>query len=103
MALARTCAPEQAEFYWKGALRLNATYNPGEEEVFTCAVLYLHLSRYSYLSRDAEEGKRLHAHAYEILAKKKTQFLIPGVGTYIFDGIRARLLDIGVAALPTSM
>lgn len=48
MTLARSCAPQQAQLHWQEALRLNEAYNPCEEEVFTCAVIYLNLSWLSY-------------------------------------------------------
>ncbi|KAH8759459.1 hypothetical protein F5883DRAFT_365114, partial [Diaporthe sp. PMI_573] len=43
MAPARSCPSGQSMPYWKEALRLNKAYNPSEEEVFTCAVIYLNL------------------------------------------------------------
>ncbi|KZL78865.1 hypothetical protein CI238_13193 [Colletotrichum incanum] len=96
IALARTYPPGQAETYWREALRLNAEYNPSEEEVFTCAIIYLHLSWLDHCSGKMEEAQNMYAYAQKILCKRRPEYLLPGVGTYVFDDIQYKLQRTGL-------
>ncbi|KAK1521588.1 hypothetical protein CABS01_16518 [Colletotrichum abscissum] len=91
IALARTYPDGQAEPQWRNALRLNAEYNPSEEEVFTCAIIYLHLSWLSYCSGELNGAQNMYACAGKVLNRRRPEYLLPGVGTYVFDEIQCKL------------
>ncbi|KAK1659833.1 hypothetical protein BDP55DRAFT_505367, partial [Colletotrichum godetiae] len=84
IALARTYPNGQSESHWRNALRLNAEYNPSEEEVFTCAIIYLHLSWFSYCSGELNGAQKMYACAEKVLHRRRPEYLLPGVGTYVF-------------------
>ncbi|KAK2006150.1 hypothetical protein LZ32DRAFT_596043 [Colletotrichum eremochloae] len=102
IALARTYPPGQAERYWSDALRLNADYNPSEEEVFTCAVIYLHLSWLSYCSGEMDGAQNMSACAEKILCNRRPEYLLPGIGTYVFDDIQHKLQIAGFGQYRTT-
>ncbi|KAH8743624.1 hypothetical protein F5883DRAFT_512232 [Diaporthe sp. PMI_573] len=91
MTLARSCPSSQSMTYWKEALRLNKAYNPDEEEVFTCAVIYLNLSWLSYSEGQLELGQEMHARAGEVLQRRRPQYLMPGIGTYVYEDTLCKL------------
>ncbi|KAI7783468.1 hypothetical protein LA080_011815 [Diaporthe eres] len=91
MTLARLCPSSQSMTYWREALRLNKAYNPDEEEVFTCAVIYLNLSWLSYSEGQLELGREMHARAGEILQERSPQYLMPGIGTYVYKDTWSKL------------
>ncbi|KPM42306.1 hypothetical protein AK830_g4274 [Neonectria ditissima] len=86
---------EDAAKRWAQVLHWNAFYNPREEEVFTCGVAYLFLhASFHRLERPGESSTSLQQ-AINVLGKKQPQFLIPGLGTYIFSKAKhlAHMLD----------
>jgi ATP/maltotriose-dependent transcriptional regulator MalT len=85
IAWARISPIEEAEGRWNSALRQNKVYNPFEEDVFTCAVIHLCISSVRFGLGDVTGGRAAFKAAKVILDKKRPQFLIPGVGTYVFD------------------
>ncbi|OAA68082.1 hypothetical protein SPI_00277 [Niveomyces insectorum RCEF 264] len=87
IALARITSQFEAETHWQEALRLNAFYNPAEEEVYTCGVIYLHLSHIRHVRGDFFSAASMFNHGMNIISKKRPNHLIPGIGTYIFDEI----------------
>lgn len=91
MTLARSCPSGQSMTYWREALRLNKAYNPDEEEVFTCAVIYLNLSWLSYCEGQLELEQEMHARAGEVLQRRRPQYLMPGIGTYVFEDTLCKL------------
>lgn len=91
MTLARSCTPEQSRPHWREALRLNEAYNPSEEEVFTCAVIYLNLSWLSYCEGELGLGRDMSARAREVLKKRRPEYLLPGIGTYVYDDSLCKL------------
>lgn len=70
---------------WYNAFRWNKRYSPSEEDVFTCGVILLFISLTYFKLGDADESWASFSRAAEIISKKKPQFLIPGVGTHLYD------------------
>ncbi|KAJ4248067.1 hypothetical protein NW762_012837 [Fusarium torreyae] len=80
--------PTDAVPRWLDVLRWNRHYNPYEEEVFTCGVVYLALAnRWCELEQQSIASTYFQRSA-QVLAHKRRQFLIPGLGTYILCEIR---------------
>ncbi|EEQ84791.2 uncharacterized protein BDCG_08060 [Blastomyces dermatitidis ER-3] len=85
IALARLSrGPEEARKRWEDVLTWNRYYNPSEEEVFTCGVVYLFLCAAWYKLGDTAKSVESFQNAMQVLRRKRVQFLIPGVGTYLF-------------------
>lgn len=76
--------PEEEISRWVDVLNWNRFYNPHEEEVFTCGAVYIIIC--SLFLRLGNWGAGLHYYrkGTNVLARKERQFLIPGLGTYIF-------------------
>ncbi len=91
IASARISLPSEAEQRWRLALLQNKVYNPFEEEVFTCGVIYLFICCIQLGFGDADKGREAFHHAAEVICRKRPQYLIPGVGTYLFDFVRQEL------------
>lgn len=91
MTLARAGPSGQSVIYWREALRLNKAYNPYEEEVFTCAVIYLNLSWLSYCEGQSDQGQKTYAQASKVLQRKRPEYLLPGIGTYVYDDTLCKL------------
>ncbi|OBT55414.1 hypothetical protein VE04_03611 [Pseudogymnoascus sp. 24MN13] len=72
---------------WNDVLVWNRYYNPLEEEVFTCAVVYLFLCITSYNLGDIDQSVESFNKAVRVVDGKGPQFLIPGVGTYLFHSV----------------
>lgn len=91
---------------WKDVLAWNRRYNPGEEEVFTCGVVYLFLClTWHSLGYMAESTENLQM-AIKVLREKRPQFLIPGIGTYLFYDVNyqlRRLVDKGYLQLSDNL
>jgi tetratricopeptide (TPR) repeat protein len=94
IALARISSLSETEGRWSAALLQNAIYNPFEEEVFTCAVIYLFISFVRFELKHVDQSKEAFSHARDIIGKRRPQFLIPGIGTYLFDYIRLQLQSV---------
>jgi tetratricopeptide (TPR) repeat protein len=88
IALARISPLFEAEVRWNEALNLNKKYNPFEEEAFTCGLIYLFICSTRLKLENLDESKAAFNHAVEVFRKRRPQFLIPGVGTYLFDDVQ---------------
>lgn len=82
---------EEARKRWEDILIWNRFYNPSEEEVFTCAVVYHYLCDIWYKLGDIDKGMESFQNAMQVLRRKQIQFLIPGIGTYLFHDARERI------------
>ncbi|KAF2189903.1 hypothetical protein K469DRAFT_50042 [Zopfia rhizophila CBS 207.26] len=100
IALARISPPCEAEKRWTNALNLNRRYNPFEEEVFTCGLIYLFICTIRLQLGDLEGSKAAFARAAEVVRTKSPQFLIPGVGTYLFDHVQYQMESLAGWKLP---
>ena len=96
IAWARVSPPSEATARWRAAIECNHRYNPVEEEVFTCGVIYMFISLSCYNNNDADGCKAAIQRAREILGRKCKQFLIPGIGTYMYDFVRRELAQAGI-------
>lgn len=76
---------------WNDVLVWNKCYNPLEEEVFTCGVVYLFLCITSYNLGDIDQSMESFNKAMRVIDGKGPQFLIPGVGTYLFHSVSGRV------------
>ncbi|KAJ5917527.1 hypothetical protein N7466_011081 [Penicillium verhagenii] len=72
---------------WSDVLAWNKFYNPLEEEVFTCCVAYHAISNALNALGNTIESSENFCKATEISRRRSFQFLIPGVGTYIYDQV----------------
>ncbi|KAF2191261.1 hypothetical protein K469DRAFT_367754 [Zopfia rhizophila CBS 207.26] len=100
IALARISPPCEAENRWTDALNLNRRYNPFEEEVFTCGLIYLFICIIRLQFGDLEGSEAAFARAAEVVRTKSPQFLIPGVGTYLFDHAQYQMESVAGWKLP---
>lgn len=91
IGLARISPPVEAESRWVEVLELGRRYNPEEEEVFTVAFVHLCICVVRLQHRNIAGAKEEFAHAAAICRTKIPQFLIPGVGTYLFDDVKYRI------------
>lgn len=81
----------EEERQWTSALLWNRAYNPLEEEVFTCGVIYLFMGLARYRQGNVDGSNESLARAHQVLTTQKRRFLIPGMGTYMFDYIRSTI------------
>jgi hypothetical protein len=100
IALARISPPSESETRWIQALNLGRIYNPLEEEVFTVALIHLFICTARLERGDMEGGKAAFDYAEEICRAKHRQFLIPGVGTYLFDDVQCQIESLAGWKLP---
>ncbi|ORY02130.1 hypothetical protein BCR34DRAFT_667768 [Clohesyomyces aquaticus] len=100
IAWARISPPCEAEERWMAALHQNKTYNPSEDEVFTCGVIYLFISSARLQLGMVEESRVSFNQAIEVISRKKPQFLIPGIGTYLFNSVTSDLWSRAGWSLP---
>ncbi|OJD10139.1 hypothetical protein ACJ73_09922, partial [Blastomyces percursus] len=97
IAFARVApTPEDALKRWEDVLLWNGVYNPLEEEVFTCGVVYLFLCVTWYKLGDIDKGADCFQNAMQVIERKQRQFLIPGMGTYLFHDVRNQIQSIPV-------
>lgn len=87
IALARISPLSEAEGRWSDALYWNRRYNPVEEEVFTCGVVYLFICSIRFKLGNLDGSRIAFNHATKVLYGKLPQFLIPGVGTYLSESV----------------
>ncbi|KAI0426283.1 hypothetical protein F5Y09DRAFT_319359 [Xylaria sp. FL1042] len=88
IALARVSPnPETALRGWMDVLAWNKFYNPEEQEVFTCGVVHLFLCITWHEIGNIEESTQSFYRALDVFSKKHPQFLIPGIGTYLFHDV----------------
>lgn len=85
-------APEAVE-RWNAVLDQHNMYK-FEEDMFGCGVVHLFISFEHFQSQDVSRSKAAFDHAVEICSRKRPQFLIPGLGTYLFYSIRAKLQSV---------
>ncbi|KAM5359593.1 hypothetical protein ACJZ2D_014356 [Fusarium nematophilum] len=88
--------PEEAVSRWTDVLNWNKLYNPDEEEVFTCGAIYIVLCSLCLDLGNQEAGLDFFRRGTNVLGRKERQFLLPGIGTYIF---RAACAGIGLHGL----
>jgi tetratricopeptide (TPR) repeat protein len=100
IALARISAPSERVVRWQTAYHWNKIYNPSEEDVFTCGVIYLFISLAHFTLGDKHESSASFDRASEIISRKEPQFLMPGVGTYLYDFARRELWSAAGWQLP---
>lgn len=91
IAMARVSVAAEAEHFWNAALAQNRTYNPKEEEVFTCAVIYLHISLLQFQRGYVEGANMAYERAINVLHRRRPRYIIPGLATYVFDEVRTEL------------
>ncbi len=100
IARARISQLDEAERHWHAVLLQNRAYNPLEEEVFTCGVIYLFMSSARFQLGDIDGSRATFKKAVEVIRKKRPQFLMPGIGTYLFDNVKLELLSRAGWTLP---
>lgn len=76
-------------------MRWNRKYNP-IEEVFTCGLAYLFICSVRLQIGDVDGGKAALERAMSVVSRRRPQFLIPGVGTYLYDSVRLQIELYGV-------
>ena len=103
IARARISPLSQAEGCWTDVLTWNRTYNPFEEEVFTCGLAYLFICCIRFQLRNLDGSRAAFDHAMEVIGGKMLQFLIPGVGTYLFDSVRLQIKLMAGWVLPGNL
>lgn len=91
IAWARISPLSEAEERWSEALRWNRKYNPFEEEVFTCGLVYLFICSIRFQLGNLDGIRAVFNRAMEVISRKRPQFLIPGVGTYLLDSVRLQI------------
>ncbi|KAF2871072.1 hypothetical protein BDV95DRAFT_53848 [Massariosphaeria phaeospora] len=100
IARARISHLNEAEGCWMAALDQNSLYNPGEEDVFTCGIIYLFVSLTRLQLGRVEESKHAFRQAREVISRKQPQYLIPGIGTYLFHYVTSELQSRAGWTLP---
>lgn len=100
IARARISQLDEAERHWHAVLLQNRAYNPLEEEVFTCGVIHLFISSVRLQLGDIDGSRATFGEAVEVIRKKRPQFLMPGIGTYLFDNVRSDLQSRAGWVLP---
>ena len=100
IALARISPLSEAEVRWNEALNLNRKYNPSEEEVFTCGLIHLFICSTRLQLGNLEGSKAAFNHAVEVFRTRGPQFLIPGVGTYLFEDVQRQIKSLAGWILP---
>lgn len=84
IAMARMSSSlEEEAMRWKSVLDWNRYYNPLEEEVFTCGVVYLLLYVVWHRLGEIHTSLQFLHKAKQVLRRKKRQYLIPGLGSYL--------------------
>jgi hypothetical protein len=101
IARARISRLPEAERHWNAALLQNRAYNPLKEEVFTCGVIYLFISSVRFQLENLDGSRVFFRRAIEVLCRKKPQFLMPGVGTYLLDSVRSDLKSTASWMVPS--
>ena len=91
IAWARISPLSEAEERWSDVLKWNRKYNPFEEEVFTCGLVYLFICSIQFQLGNLDSGRAALNRAMEVISRKRPQFLIPGVGTYLYDSVRLQI------------
>ncbi|KAL9627437.1 MAG: hypothetical protein Q9164_007608, partial [Protoblastenia rupestris] len=91
IARARILPLSEAEICWKDALIFNRKYNPFEEEVFTCGLIYLFICSIRFQLKKFDASRVAFNRAMGIIGSKRPQFIIPGVGTYLFDSVQLQM------------
>jgi len=99
-ARARISPLSEAEGRWSDALNWNRKYNPLEEEVFTCGLVYLFICSIRFQLRNFHGSRAAFDRAMEIINGKMPQFLIPGFGTYLFDSVRLQIKSVAGWVMP---
>jgi len=100
MAWARISEPAEAVVRWQTAFQWNQIYNPSEEDVFTCGVIFLFISLAYFQVGDTDESWASFTRAAETISRKEPQFLMPGIGTYLYDFARRELWSLAGWLLP---
>ena len=100
IARARVSQLCEAEEQWNAALLQNKAYNPFEEEVFTCGVIYLFISFVRFQLDDVDGSRDYFKKASDVISTKRPQVLMPGMGTYLFDSVRSDLQSRAGFILP---
>ena len=100
IARARILPLSEAERCWKDALNYNRRYNPFEEDVFTCGLVYLFICSIRFQLGNLDTSRIAFNRAIGIIGSKRPQFLIPGVGTYLFDSVRLQIKSVATCLLP---
>lgn len=63
-------------------------------------MIYLFISFVRFQLGDIDGSRATFKNAGEVIRKKRPQFLMPGVGTYLFDNVRSELLSKAGWILP---
>jgi tetratricopeptide (TPR) repeat protein len=69
-------------------------------DVFTCGVIFLFISLAYFKLGNTDESWASFNRAAETISRKQPQFLIPGVGTYLYDFARRELWSLAGWLLP---
>ena len=85
-------APEAVE-RWNAVLDQHNMYK-FEEDMFGCGVVHLFIAFEHFQSQDVSRSKAAFDRAVKICSRKRPQFSIPGLGTYLFYSIRAKLQSV---------
>ena len=91
IAWARISPLSEAEERWSDVLKWNRKYNPVEEEVFTCGLVYLFICSIHFQLGNLDSGRAAFNRAMKVISRKRPQFLLPGVGTYLYDSVRLQI------------
>jgi tetratricopeptide (TPR) repeat protein len=91
IAWARISPESESVARWFAALHFNKSFNPAEEDVFGCGVIYLFISLAYLRNHDVDRSWAAFNRGTEIIRRKEPQFLIPGLGTYLYDFARGEI------------
>jgi hypothetical protein len=94
IALARISPLSEAKVRWNEALNLNRKYNPFEEKTFTYGLIYLFICSTRLKLKNLDGSKAAFNHAIEVFRKRRPQFLIPNVDTYLFDDVQCQIKSL---------
>ena len=78
IARARIGPLSAAEERWSDVLKWNRKYNPLEEEVFTCGLVYMFICSILFQLGNLHGSRAAFNRAMEVIGRKRPQFLIPG-------------------------
>jgi hypothetical protein len=79
-------------------IRSRRAYNPFEEDVFTCGLIYLFICSIRLQLGNLDGSKAAFDHAAEVVRKQRPQFLIPDVKRFSRSGKRMKTMQIGQEA-----
>jgi len=90
----------EAEDNWTAALLQNKIYHPFEEEGLICVLIDLFISSIQFQCGNSDGSQDMFPQAVEVIRRKRSEFLMPGLGTYLFDYVRLESESVAGFQLP---